>query len=298
METTPTIDTYFVDTILDKKNNKQDKFALIAVYWNLEKESSIKEVLWDSEFVKNDYIHFNKMSWTWLPLIDIDLTEMSKKMIEVALYKVDRFTARNLDELKWHPFRYKREKVLTESWIPCEVYSIANKKMIDTSNDYFIETDDVFDKEYYSWNIITNMKKIKTIFDKSDLLTVIDEEFDVLDKLKNWNITKKQVLNLTNNINNIKNDWKDIVDILDEWEFRIIPEHLIEKIFYNEQKEQIEEVYLEDLPWFIANYINWDWVIEACKADGYWHFFNRYDGGLIESYSNHPGEWYYLFRQD
>lgn len=150
-QNTPVIDTYFIDTILNKEKNKQDKLALIAVYWSLKKWFHNHEVLWDSEYIRDDYIHFNKMSWTSYPLIDIDLTETSNKMIKVELYKVDINTARNLDRLEWHPTFYKREKVLTESWLPCEVYSIVNKNMIDTSDTHFQQTDDVMDKEYYSW---------------------------------------------------------------------------------------------------------------------------------------------------
>jgi len=105
----------------------------------------------------------------------------------------------------------------------------------------------------------------------------------------NFEIDQAQLLELINLELNM--DWYDYINI--DWgEYRLIPENLIKDLFHDETVELIEDNYLwnTDLPSFITNNIDWDWIVEECMIDWYWHHFSWYDWSEIEGYG------LYLFR--
>jgi len=65
---------------------------------------------------------------------------------------------------------------------------------------------------------------------------------------------------------------------LDGKEFRFISEKVIDRVYYDEQRELIEEIYLggKELPWWIE--IDWENTIEnVLTSDGYGTHFSCYD---------------------
>jgi hypothetical protein len=82
---------------------------------------------------------------------------------------------------------------------------------------------------------------------------------------------------------------------LDGNEYRFILEGSIDDIYYEEQKEFIEEIYFDgkELAWWIV--IDWDETIENVKnSDGYGNHFSSYDGS--EEYVTFDDYAYYIFR--
>lgn len=78
-------------------------------------------------------------------------------------------------------------------------------------------------------------------------------------------------------------------------EYRFILEGSIDDIYYDSQKDLIEECFMprEGLPSWIE--IDWDTTIENVKnADGYGHHFSGYDGS--EEYVTFDDYAYYIFR--
>lgn len=67
------------------------------------------------------------------------------------------------------------------------------------------------------------------------------------------------------------------------FEFRIISENIVDKLWEEGLKEQILGCYdLSQVPNFVV--IDWDTTIENCKEDGKGQYFSTYDGGEITSY--------------
>jgi len=101
-----------------------------------------------------------------------------------------------------------------------------------------------------------------------------------------------------------KAEWEDFKDNfgsddfhieLDGNEYRFILEGSIDDIYYDSQKDLIEECFMprEGLPTWIE--IDWDQTIENVKnADGYGNHFSSYDGS--EEYVVFEDYAYYIFR--
>jgi len=117
-----------------------------------------------------------------------------------------------------------------------------------------------------------------------NLLTLINKEFE---------LEKEELQEIEEQIETLNFDGYDYIDI--DWgEYRVIADNQIEDLYYDSIKELVEECYLwnSDLPSFITNNIDWDWIVKECMYDWYWHHFNWYDGWEIE------GEGFYLFRNN
>lgn len=71
-------------------------------------------------------------------------------------------------------------------------------------------------------------------------------------------------------------------------DYRIIDDHYIADIYYDEMIDSIKDCYDLDVPDFIE--IDWDKTVENCMIDGYGHHFASYDG------HEHHSEGYYIFK--
>lgn len=137
------------------------------------------------------------------------------------------------------------------------------------------------------------MKKTEVIeaIKENNLLLLIDSEFKIIDRLDE---EKEEIIELIEKVQDLDFKGYDYIDILDEWEYRVIPENIIDDLFYDETKELVTDCYLwqNKLPAFIENNIDWEWIAKECMQDGYWHHFNWYDGWEIQGHD------YYLFRNN
>jgi hypothetical protein len=82
---------------------------------------------------------------------------------------------------------------------------------------------------------------------------------------------------------------------IDGCEYRFINDSAIWDIYFDEQKDLIEECYINDLnkEWWIV--IDWEATIDnVYSADGYGHHFATYDGS--EYNINWKNELWYIFR--
>ena len=82
---------------------------------------------------------------------------------------------------------------------------------------------------------------------------------------------------------------------LDNKEFRFISENTIEAIYYDEQKDLIQDCFLggKQLPLWIE--IDWESTIEnVLNSDGYGNHFSGYDGS--EESFEYDGEVWFIFR--
>ena len=115
-----------------------------------------------------------------------------------------------------------------------------------------------------------------------NLIKLIKEEFEWIEKEE---LEELEELDLNF-------DWFDYIDI-DWWEYRVIPENIIERIFKESVIELVEDAYLpKDLPSIIANNVDWDWIVEEFDMAWYWEHFGSYD--WTEIYWH----WFYLFRNN
>lgn len=100
-----------------------------------------------------------------------------------------------------------------------------------------------------------------------------------------------------------KSEWSEFQDKLgdadfyielDGNEYRFILEGSIDDIYYDSQKDLIEECFMpKDFPSWIE--IDWDETIENVKnSDGYGNHFSSYDGS--EEYVTFDDYAYYIFR--
>lgn len=136
-------------------------------------------------------------------------------------------------------------------------------------------------------------KKINEELQCNDLLKLIDDEFDLVDKIDRGVIDISELETLIEDIENLDLEWYDYLNIPDEGEYRVIPDYKIEDLFYNETVSLVEEWYFNGvkMPAFIEHNIDRDWIVDWCMSDGwYWHRFNSYDWAEIEWH------WFYLFR--
>lgn len=120
-----------------------------------------------------------------------------------------------------------------------------------------------------------------------DLSELIKEEF--------W----KDTCILTNE-ESINWDWYDYIEIDVSWEakeyqeYRVIPKSIIEEVFEESVKELVQDAYLwnSDLPSWITDNIDWEWIASELMVDWYWQHFNWYNWWEIEWH------WIYLFRNN
>lgn len=101
-----------------------------------------------------------------------------------------------------------------------------------------------------------------------------------------------------------KDEWFELIELLDNQidfifeidgiDYRFIDENNIWDIYYDEQKELIEELYLPNInkQWWIE--IDWDKTIDNVFSDGYGHHFSSYDGS--EEQIKFNGSNYYIFK--
>jgi hypothetical protein len=78
-------------------------------------------------------------------------------------------------------------------------------------------------------------------------------------------------------------------------EYRFISENTIEDVYFDEQKDLIEDCYLggKELPWWFE--IDWGKTIDnVLSSDGYGNHFSGYDGS--EETFGYDGEVWYVFR--
>jgi hypothetical protein len=81
---------------------------------------------------------------------------------------------------------------------------------------------------------------------------------------------------------------------LENKEFRFISGIIIESVYYDEQKDLIEDCFIpRDLPTWIE--IDWEQTIEnVLQSDGYGNHFSGYDGS--EESFTYKGEVWFIFR--
>ena len=102
-----------------------------------------------------------------------------------------------------------------------------------------------------------------------------------------------QVSEVENFINSLDDDFT--YEFESGEEYRFIKEDCIWDIYYEEQKDQIEDLYLPDINkyWWIV--IDWDKTIDnVFTSDGYGHHFSNYDGSEQECIILDSN--YYIFR--
>jgi hypothetical protein len=94
-------------------------------------------------------------------------------------------------------------------------------------------------------------------------------------------------------LDELENNFDFNIDI-DGNEYRFISENRIWDIYYDEQRDLIEEIYLPaiDKVWWIE--IDWDKTIDNVFTDGYGHHFSTYDGS--EEQIKFNNEFYYIFK--
>ena len=103
-------------------------------------------------------------------------------------------------------------------------------------------------------------------------------------------VTSKELKKL---IDELENSFDFNIEI-DGNEYRFISEKRIWDIYYDEQRDLIEELYLPNIDkvWWIE--IDWDKTIDNVFTDGYGHHFSSYDGS--EEQIEFKDETYYIFR--
>jgi len=117
---------------------------------------------------------------------------------------------------------------------------------------------------------------------KTELKTLIEKEFT---------IGAEEKTELIEEIDGLNFDWFDYINI-DGWEYRVIPENLIEGIFEDSCIVLFDDCFLPDVPDNLKCYIDYDKFIRDCSFYWYGQHFSGYDGSEIE------GEGLYLFRNN
>jgi gamma-glutamylcyclotransferase (GGCT)/AIG2-like uncharacterized protein YtfP len=102
---------------------KYKEHHLIAVYWTLKRGYWNSGLMADSRMMREDYVKCYAWKWMWFPICSFKGEDDQEWMrMKVEIYKVLKEDMPYIDSLEWHPDRYERIPVTTQSGMEVEIY--------------------------------------------------------------------------------------------------------------------------------------------------------------------------------